>query len=184
MVTGIGGPVDVVAHSYGAMVALEAARSVPLGRLVLYELPIGAPLAPGLIDRLEALLDALDRDGVVSTFFREVARTPEDVLAQLRTQPSWAGRVAAAHTLARELRAQASYELGDADYFAKVRAPVLLLVGDESPPFMRAASQRLAAVLSNARLVRMRGQKHLAMETAPEQFFHELLAFLAPGGPS
>ena len=184
VLTGIGGPVDVVAHSYGAMVALEAARLVPLGRLVLYEPPIGAPLPKELIDRLEALLDASDHDGVVSTFLREAARTPEDILVQLRTQPAWAGRVAAAHTLVRELRAQASYALGDADYFAKVRAPVLLLVGDDSPPFMRTASQRVAAVLANVRLFSMRGQKHLAMETAPERFVQELLAFLAPRGPS
>jgi len=184
VVTGIGGPVDVVAHSYGAMVALEAARLVPLRRLVLYEPPIGAPLPPKLIDRLDALLDAGDRDGVVSTFLRDAARTPDDVLARLRTLPAWAGRVAAAHTLVRELRSQLSYELGDADYFARVRAPVLLLVGDDSPPFMRQASQRVAAVLANARLVGMPGQKHLAMETAPGQFVEELLAFLAIQGPS
>ena len=62
VVDGIGGPVDLLGHSYGALCSLEAAtRAKNLRRLVLYEPPIpaGMPITPpGVIDRLQALLDA------------------------------------------------------------------------------------------------------------------------------
>src|SRR5205085_11481698 len=69
VVDAIGGPVHLLGHSYGALCALEAAlRSDRLRSLVLYEPPIPAGVTiypPGMIDRLQALLDAGDRDGVV-----------------------------------------------------------------------------------------------------------------------
>jgi len=72
VVDGIGGPVDLLGHSYGALCALEAAvLARNLRRLVLYEPPIpaGMPITPErVIDRLQALLDAGDNEGVVATF--------------------------------------------------------------------------------------------------------------------
>jgi hypothetical protein len=56
------------------------------------------------IDRLEALLAAGDRDAVVVTTMREVAGLPPQVVEQLRAQPSWQARIAAARTIPRELR--------------------------------------------------------------------------------
>src|SRR5579862_1852602 len=57
VVDGIGGPVDVLGHSYGALCALEAARLTRhIRRLVLYEPPIsaGEPVYPaGMVERLE-----------------------------------------------------------------------------------------------------------------------------------
>src|SRR5436190_5786548 len=45
VVDGIGGPVDLLGHSYGAICALEASRLTPhLRRLVLYEPPVPAGL--------------------------------------------------------------------------------------------------------------------------------------------
>src|SRR5262249_24826275 len=64
VVDGIGGPVDLLGHSYGALCSLEAAtRAHNLRRLVLYEPPInvGQPITPpGMIARLLGLLDAGD----------------------------------------------------------------------------------------------------------------------------
>src|SRR5918994_3950253 len=65
-------PVVLVGHSYGALVALEAAlitRNVRM--LVLYDPGIevaGEEIYPQeVIERLDALLEAGDRDGVVAT---------------------------------------------------------------------------------------------------------------------
>src|SRR5688500_16458377 len=52
-----------------------------------------------------ALLDAGDKEGVVTTFMREVPRVPPDQLERMRALPAWRARVAAAATIPRELRA-------------------------------------------------------------------------------
>jgi pimeloyl-ACP methyl ester carboxylesterase len=71
-----GAPVDLYGHSHGGIVAFGAATlTSKLGRLVLYEgWPVPDPevyaLPPGLKDRMEALLAAGDRDGVVEAMFR------------------------------------------------------------------------------------------------------------------
>src|SRR3712207_7554118 len=64
-----------------------------------------------VVDRLEAQLAAGDRDGVVETTMREVAGLPAATVAHLRTLPAWQARVAAAHTIPRELRATDTYRL-------------------------------------------------------------------------
>src|SRR3712207_9559298 len=62
-----------------------------------------------LFRSLEALLGAGDRDGVVATTMREVAGLPPEVVEYMRSQPAWQARVAAAHTIPRELRAVKAY---------------------------------------------------------------------------
>lgn len=67
LVEAIGEPVDLLGHSYGGICALEAALHMPnLRSLILYEAPLplpGVTIYPeGLIERLEALLAAGDRE--------------------------------------------------------------------------------------------------------------------------
>jgi len=182
VVDGIDGPVDLLGHSYGALCSLEAAtRAKNLRRLVLYEPPIpaGMPITPpGVIDRLQALLDAGDRDGVVWTFMREVPRVPRDQLDHMRSLPAWQARVGAAGTIPRELRAHDRYTFAP-EKFRDVKMPVLLLLGGESPPFFRAALERVQEAIPSARLVVLQGQQHAAIDTAPELFAREVIAFLA-----
>ena len=146
VIDAVGEEVDVIGHSYGAVCTLEGAlRTSQIRRLVLYEppLPVGIDIyPPGLIERLEALLAAGDREGVVTTFLREVVRMPADELDAMRRDPSWAGRLMAAHTIPRELRIADDYE-PDFARFATLSVPTLLLVGGESPPFLVAPSHRL-----------------------------------------
>jgi pimeloyl-ACP methyl ester carboxylesterase len=181
VVDSIGGDVDVVGHSYGAVCALEAAlRTRHLRRLVLYEppLPIGIEIyPPGLIDRLQTLLAAGDREGVVTTFLRDVVRMPADELDLMRRDPSWDGRLAGAHTIPRELRIADVYE-PDFARFATVSVPTLLLVGGDSPPFLVEPSRRLNETIGGSRLTTMQGQQHVAMTTAPDLFLTAVINFL------
>jgi pimeloyl-ACP methyl ester carboxylesterase len=107
-----GAPVDLYGHSHGGIVAFGAATLTPnIGRLVLYEgWPVPNPdiyaLPPGLEDRLDALLAAGDRYGVVEAFFRELVLLSDADMEAFRAAPSWPGRVAAAHTITREVRAE------------------------------------------------------------------------------
>ncbi|HEY2956262.1 MAG TPA: alpha/beta hydrolase [Candidatus Eisenbacteria bacterium] len=183
----IGEAALLLGHSYGAVCALEALlRTSNIRKVVLYEPPIrttGSLYPPGTIERLQALLDVGDRDGVVSTFFREVVRAPEEELRMLRSLPNWGARVAAAHTIPREMRINDEYRFEPAR-FSAVRVPTLLLLGGSSPPLFKDAVEAVHAALPVARVAALPGQQHTAMNTAPELFLREVLDFfLEPAAP-
>jgi pimeloyl-ACP methyl ester carboxylesterase len=96
----------------------------------------------------------------------------------LRRDPSWAGRVAAAHTIPRELRALDTYQ-SDIGRVATLGVPTLLLVCGDSPPFLVEPTRRLHASIPRSELVVLPGQQHVAMNTAPELFLDHVLRFLA-----
>jgi pimeloyl-ACP methyl ester carboxylesterase len=178
-------PANLLGHSFGAICALEAALLTEnIRRLVLYEPPLpleGVPIyPPGIIDRLQRLLDAGDREGVVATFMSEVVRMPPHELSLFKTLPAWTERVAAAHTLPRELRVHEQY-LFTADRFADLGIPTLLLLGSDSPAFFKAAVEAIDTVLPDSQIVTLPGQQHIAIDTAPDLFTHEALAFLSSG---
>jgi pimeloyl-ACP methyl ester carboxylesterase len=182
VVDSIGAPVFLLGHSYGAKCSLEAAtRTNNIRKLVLYEppIPIDGPLyPPGFVERLEKLLDAGDRAGVVETFFREIVRMPDHELEMMKALPNWPARVAAAHTIPRELRSDETYRL-DPTRFANLRVPTLLLLGGDSPPLFRNAVEEVHRAILSSTVVVMPGQQHAAMNTSPELFLREVLGFLA-----
>jgi hypothetical protein len=102
---------------------------------VLYE---GGPKPPGLrltpdefIARLEALIAAGEREQALDTFMLNAAGVAPEELEILHTRPAWPGRVAAVHTIPRELRAINDYST-DLARFAAVQTPVLTVVGELS----------------------------------------------------
>ncbi len=125
------------------------------------------------LDRLETLLTIGDREGVVTTFFGEVLGVSPD---QLKSSPAWPGRIAAAHTLPRELRAEDAYRL-EAGRIGKLLMPVLLLLGGDSLPFFARVISELEKILTNARTVVMPGQQHIAMDTGPDLLVAAILDF-------
>jgi pimeloyl-ACP methyl ester carboxylesterase len=176
-----GAPVDVFGHSYGAHCALEATLLTSgMRRLVLYEPAVAAVSPPGFTDRLAELLDAGRPEEVVVTLLRDLAGLTPDELRATMAAPSWAGRVAAAHTVVRECRAEDDYRL-DPARFAGLSMPTMLLTGSDSPPDLAASTAALAAALPGAQVVTMAGQGHVAMLTAPDLFVAELLTFLRTG---
>jgi pimeloyl-ACP methyl ester carboxylesterase len=181
VIDSIEGDVDVVGHSYGAICALEATLRAPrVRRLVLYEppLPGGFEIYPsGLIERLNELMAQGDREAVVSTFLSEVVRMRPDELDVVRRDASWGARLAAAHTIPRELRLADTYQ-PDFARFATVRVPTLMLVGGDSPEFLVEPTHRLHECISNSRVAIMTGQQHVAMNTAPDLFLKHVVDFL------
>jgi pimeloyl-ACP methyl ester carboxylesterase len=90
----LGEPANLLGHSYGTLCVLEAALlSRNLRKLVIYEPAIdltGEGInPPGVIDWLEALLEAEDRDGVVATTMRELAGASPEVVEYMRSLPAW-----------------------------------------------------------------------------------------------
>jgi pimeloyl-ACP methyl ester carboxylesterase len=177
----IGEPVFLLGHSHGAICSLEAAlRTAYVRKLMLYEPPIntdGTIYPAEVLERLQASLDAGDRAGVVMTFFKEIARMPESELDHLRAAKAWPARVAAAHTLVREIRLNDLYRL-DKARLARMRSPTLLLLGGDSPMFFKKAIEAVHASLPKSRIDVMPGQRHTAIDMAPELFLRSVLEFL------
>jgi pimeloyl-ACP methyl ester carboxylesterase len=178
-----GSSVDLYGHSHGGIVAFGAATQTPnIRKLVLYEgWPIPNPEAYALPAGLEARMDALladgDRDGVVETLFRELEAISDEDMDAFKAAPSWPGRVAAAHTVTREIRGETGARL-EVEHAAKISVPVLLLTGEKSSDPSKAGIDDVANALPDARIVVLKGHEHVADVLAPELFAQHLLAFL------
>ena len=177
-------PACVLAHSYGAICALEALRLTGrIAKVVLYEPPLPLPgrgliFAADLGPRLEASLAAGDRDGVVATFMREVICMNEQEIVDMRRTSTWAVRLSAAHTIPREVGVANTYRFR-VEGFAKVRVPVLFVVGSLSPAYMHEATAMASAALAGSQVESLRGQGHAAMSTGPRVFLEKVLPFLS-----
>jgi pimeloyl-ACP methyl ester carboxylesterase len=177
-----GGPVTLLGHSYGGTCALGAAAlTARLRALILYEPGLdgaGDDLPTGVVERIESRLADGDREGALELMMREVVRMPDRELALVRSQPSWAARVAAAHTIPRELRAIAGGVLHTMR-LAAITVPTLLIAGGDSPAYFRRDIDAVAAALPDARVAVLDGQQHVADVLAPEAFAQHVLGFRA-----
>ncbi|MGH3368899.1 MAG: alpha/beta fold hydrolase [Nocardioidaceae bacterium] len=177
------GPVNVYGHSHGGIVAFGAATlTLKIRRLALYEgWPVPDPdvygLPDGLVARIDELVTGGDRDGAVELLIREVVHVSDEDIAALKAAPSWPGRVAAAHTMSREIRAELTARLDPASA-RTITAPVLLLTGEHSADPSTPHAGSVAAALPNARIVDIEGQGHVADAVVPDLFAAHLLAFL------
>ena len=179
-----GDAVNVLGHSHGGVCALEAAlRTDGIRTLVLYEAPLGFLATPAeVVDRLEALLDAGERDELLAYFMREVAGLSPEQVEMMRSLPAWEKRLAAAPTIPREERANREYAFAP-ERFRDLQIPTLFLGGGDSPDWSRTAGESLRAALPNCRVVVMPGQGHAAIDTGTDLFTAEVLRFLnAPQG--
>lgn len=180
VVSSIHEPVNLLGHSYGALICLEAAlRVTNLNKLILYEPAFRSDVPlypPDIRARIQSLLDSGSREEVLIVFFREVVDVSEDQLEVLQNEPVWTGRLAAAHTILREFSDE-DYTL-DPQRFENLTVPAMLLQGSESPDFLKRATEALHASLPNSRIVVMPGQQHIAMRTAPEMFVRLVTEFL------
>lgn len=181
VVEAIGAPLFLVGHSYGGLCSLEAALlTAKVTRLILYEPPIptGLPIYPtGLPDRIQTLVDHGEQEAALELFCREVVRMPEHELNMYRQSPVWAVRIQLTPTIPRELTLDRTYRF-ESPRFAALHVPTLLLLGGDSPPLFRQAVERLDSALPNSRVVILPGEQHIAMDTNPELFIHEVTRFL------
>jgi pimeloyl-ACP methyl ester carboxylesterase len=157
-------------------------RTSNIRKLVLYEgwavpNPEIYALPADLEERMDALLASGELDAVVETLFRELESMSEDDLSALRSAPSWPGRVAAAPTITRELRAERGARL-DPEQTAKITVPVLLLTGENSSDPSKADIETMAAALPDARIAVLEGQQHVADILVPKTFSEYVMAFL------
>ena len=176
----VGPGAALLAHSYGAVVALQAlvAGAQP-SAVVLYEppLPVGGPVAGPAVEPFEELVASGDLDAALALALTDVVRVPAPVVAGLRSGPLWAGMAALTPTWGREFRAIDGLAPG-VDRYAAVRAPTLCLVGGATSAHQVAATAALAGVLPDVRTATLPGQGHFAHVAAPDLVAAEVRGFL------
>jgi pimeloyl-ACP methyl ester carboxylesterase len=171
-------PTALFGHSYGATIALGAALLAHSVReLILYEPAPGFASVPNDdIEQIERLVAAGEREQALVHALRSFGLAPEE-LEQSRAAPTWSARVAAAHTVAREIRAEEAYAV-DPESLGSLAAPTLLLLGEHSPKWTREGTERVTSALPNAKVAVLPGQGHAAIMTAPELVADEVTRFL------
>jgi pimeloyl-ACP methyl ester carboxylesterase len=178
--------VDAFGHSYGGRCVLGAAILTDrLRRVVSYE---GAPAAPGtrygdaaLAAELTGLAEVGRPDELLETFLRRVVGMGDAEIAAYRADPVWPLRVAAAPTIARELRVE-SGSAAALDHLGTVRQPVLQVLGGASLPTFATATQALDDRLVDGTVVTIPGARHAAHHSHVPELVATLRTWLGAEG--
>jgi pimeloyl-ACP methyl ester carboxylesterase len=183
-----GDPFSLVAHSYGAAVALVAAVSQPnrIRSLALYEPTLFAVVdaespppneADGIRDTVKdaaASLEAGDREGAARRFIDfwmedgawdgmpDTRKAP--ILASIAQIRNWG------HALFSE-------PIGLAE-FSRLNIPVLYMMGKDSPASARAVARLLTHALPQVQVVEFQGVGHMGPITHPDIINGAVLDFL------
>lgn len=161
-----GGSAYLFGMSSGAVLALEAAVALKhkVRGLVMYEPPIDP--ARSASDYREdhaamAKLAAEDRGEDMMAGFMSAVMPPEAV-AGFRQSPAWPPFAAVGLTIEHDYRVLADARESDhpPQRWQELVAPVLVLDGDASFPFMNAGADWVASGLSNVTRMTLAGQSH------------------------
>ena len=147
---------------------------------MLYEPPFNTDdsqprLPASFADQLAELVTAGRRDEAVELYQTTAVGIPQQVVAQMRRAPFRPGLEAIAHTLAYEAAIIGDRSL-PSGLLAAVTIAALVVTGEQSPPFLRAAAQAAAAALPVGRLAVLTGQGHDINPDATAPVMAEFLA--------
>lgn len=175
----IGKPVAIVGQSSGAVLALHVLAAQPAPAALLYEPPLltAAPQAvPDLPQRLAAALAAGDRAGAVETFLRHGPGLPDPAIVAMRRTPAWARLLATAGALPYDALLIHTLSTQPLD-LADVTTPVRVMVGENSPAWMRDGVTAIAGALPHGEVRELAGAGHDAFRTAPKLLAAEIAEF-------
>lgn len=188
----------VFGHSYGGLIALEAAKHMPLERVAVYEpgISVGGSIPLDWLSGYNRRLAAGDERGAFAELVRGSGHAPalltrlpfsfvRLVLRLAIRGRQWDRMRPLLHANAIE-HEQVRLLDGTAHTYRSVSAPVLLLGGTKSPRSSELGIETLYAVLPNATLELLDGLTHNAPdEGAPERVAEAVAPFLrASGGRS
>ncbi|WP_129649426.1 alpha/beta fold hydrolase [Peristeroidobacter agariperforans] len=184
VIDALGRDVYLFGHSGGGLAALHAVLVGTDGikKLAVYEPPItaGGPSAGDVLQRYEGALKDKNYDAAVKIGLRDLIGYPDAVTQQLASiyktrlqAANWNGAVYDVEGL-RAMRP-------DANAWAALRMPALLIVGERSNEHpLLDSSRALKAVIRGSTLVTLAGQEHSACALAPEMVASELRKFFGP----
>lgn len=166
----VGRPAHVVGASYGAIVALHAALTLPLLSLAVFEPPLFAAGAPAasVLEPFRALITGGRLVEAGRLFASRIARVPDTMLGDSPASPA----------LLPDVEALAA-DSGDLARWTAVDAPTLLMSGALTWSPMPETMEALAAAMPKAARVVFEGQSHFTTHTAPAAFAEALRDFWA-----
>ncbi|UXM92502.1 alpha/beta fold hydrolase [Paenarthrobacter sp. JL.01a] len=169
----------LLGHSYGAICALEAARTgAPVSDLVLYEppLPVDSPTAGPALDDYAAAIEEGDGEKAIHIAAAHFLRISPEETEALAATPLWPDMVRLSPTWTRELR-EIDLTAALIPQYLKIPTRTLLLVGEASPSHMIGASRHLKN-LPNSTEITFPGQTHFAHITDPAGVAEVIRLFL------
>jgi pimeloyl-ACP methyl ester carboxylesterase len=174
----------LLAHSYGAVVALGLALNEAPAAVIVYEppVPIGGPVAGEALAPFERAVDDGDLDGALTLGLRHLIKMDEPVIEMIRNTPLWAPRAALTPTWGRELRAIDAFG-PNLTRFGTLTMPTLLIIGELSPPWLVDTSRQLQQAIPDSRLAVIGGQAHDAHLGDPEALASVILTFVGDLAP-
>jgi len=150
-------------------------------RLVLYEPSLGMPAPADSLEAMERDHAAGRPEEVLRRLFVDVMQAPEKEFAALRDGPQGADFLSSASTALRETRAESDWVYRPG-VFDTITAPILMLVGTESPPSLLKTSLLAFAELPNIGLHVLKGHGHLAYHDDPAMVADVITRFLKEPG--
>jgi len=184
-----GGSFSLVAHSYGAAVALIAAlkHRSRVTALALYEPTLFAlvdarhpppNVADGIRDTVVAAASALDagnRDAAAAHFIDFWMGSGSWAAMPSQRKPAVADSIVNIRRWSHAL----FHEPTPVEAFAAIDVPVLYMLGEQSPASAHAVAQELLPVLPRVRIARFPGLGHMAPVTHPDTVNAEIARFLS-----
>jgi pimeloyl-ACP methyl ester carboxylesterase len=162
------GPVDVVAHSIGAVFALGAAvRGAPIRRLVLCEPPGPPTISEAWIERASARMAAGETGRALVEFLVEIIGLDQATMVAMRGTPV-AENALDIFTATFRREGELLRALDLADLTRGGTAPVRFLLGDRSPVWAATVTHTLAAALPDSTVTLVAGHGHDFVDSAPD----------------
>ncbi|GAA0516763.1 alpha/beta hydrolase [Paractinoplanes deccanensis] len=180
-----GGRAVLLGESSGAVLALEAARAgLPVDGVVMFEPPFVVddqrpPVPADYLPRLDALLAEDRREEALKLFTVESVGIPEEYLGGMTAMPTWEPAIRVAPTLRYDGRVMAGLMAGDPAplrRYAGVTVPVLVLVGEQTFPFLKPAAAAIAEVLPKGELLEIPTENHTLTPQAVAPPLREFLS--------
>lgn len=176
-------PVDIYAHSAGGIYTVGASKSTSnIRSITIYEgwdwlNPEDKVPPQTVLEQMDKLIAKGNREGACELLFREVIGVEENEMEEVRTLPSWPGRVAIVHTVSREVLSFLESGFNPQQY-GSILVPMMLMVGAESPENWKSDAESFASTLPDVRIEILDGQGHSADMLAPALVTEKLLSFL------
>ncbi len=170
----------VVAHSFGAVIALvAAAKGAEMRSLTLYEAPLMIEHFPyDAAERARSLIEKGDVDEGLCVIIREVAGgSAEELQIAQSVKPAWKQLLDGARVAPRELDV-----VRDADWVAEklpvTGVPALVIRGERDVSPIYPTVESLPRFIADADVVTLPNQGHLAITMAPYDFADAVIRFL------
>lgn len=177
LITATGGVPHIVAHSYGAVIALQARLSgVPMRSLVVYEPPInGEAIEPQQIASIRLAVEEGRIDDAIRDMANRLAGIADDELAiAMKVPPIRKSLRDGVRVVGREIEA---IRTCDWSALPVTDVPTLILRGERSCAAVYPTDEQTSLIASRAEISTLPGQGHLGHVFAPSAFATAVLEF-------